>query len=81
MRRTADDLEGTIVHIAKKLDEKTAPLSQVRWLCPLVRAVSHPYVQLGIQFVQIGDNHNVEEFLRKLDDDLKGKHGIRVRSL
>ena len=80
MRRTADNLKGTIVEIAQKLDENNAMLSQVHLLCPLVYAVSNPYVQLGIQFVQIGQDTAAKAFLEKLDNELE-KCGIRVRSL
>lgn len=33
--------------------------------------------QVGIQFVQIGDDPDATEALRVLDDDLAGKYGIR----
>ncbi|RDB27109.1 hypothetical protein Hypma_004624 [Hypsizygus marmoreus] len=33
--------------------------------------------QIGIQFVQIGDAEGATEYLEKLDNDLKVKHGIR----
>ncbi|KAH8913506.1 hypothetical protein BT69DRAFT_1202927, partial [Atractiella rhizophila] len=36
-----------------------------------------PPFQLGVQFLQIGDDPDAEEFLRELDDDLKAEHGIR----
>jgi hypothetical protein len=58
-----DDEEVTeelLVGIAKKLDEMTAPRSQV-----------------GIQFLQVGDDPKAAEFLKRLDDDLKKVHGIR----
>lgn len=33
--------------------------------------------QLGIQFVQIGNNPEATEFLNELDDDLSRVHGVR----
>lgn len=33
--------------------------------------------QIGIQFVQIGDDRNAEAFLKMLDDDLKPKYGLK----
>jgi len=39
--------------------------------------VKAPLYQLGLQFLQIGTNAKATEFLRKLDDDLKGKYKIR----
>ena len=35
-------------------------------------------VQVGIQFVQIGDSLRAAAFLQELDDDLTSNHGIRV---
>jgi len=37
-----------------------------------------PLRQLGIQFVQIGDDPDATEALKELDDDLGPTHGIRV---
>ena len=37
------------------------------------------YVQLGIQFIQIGSDSQTRTFLEQLDHDLKEKHLIRVR--
>jgi len=39
-----------------------------------------PLSQVGIQFVQIGQDEDAAEFLRELDDNLSSVHGIRVRS-
>lgn len=36
-----------------------------------------PLSQLGIQFVQVGDDAGAAEALAELDDDLAGKYGIR----
>lgn len=36
-----------------------------------------PTSQVGIQFVQIGDDPDATEALRELDDDLAGRHGCR----
>ena len=58
-----DDEEATedlLVGIAKRLDDMTAPRSQI-----------------GIQFLQVGDDPKAAEFLKKLDDDLKNEYGIR----
>ena len=33
--------------------------------------------QVGIQFVQVGDDDNASEFLRQLDDDLADAAGVR----
>jgi hypothetical protein len=58
-----DDEEVTeelLVGIAKKLDDMTAPRSQV-----------------GIQFLQVGDDPKAADFLKRLDDDLKKVYGIR----
>lgn len=37
-----------------------------------------PLSQVGIQFVQIGDDAAATEFLTELDDNLASTHGIRV---
>ena len=80
-RRIADDAEGAIVQIARRLDKAGATLSQVRPLCSQTRGASYPCVQVGIQFIQIGTDDGARKFLEKLDNDLKEKHTIRVRSL
>jgi len=36
-----------------------------------------PLAQVGIQFVQIGDDKEATEFLKQLDDDLSGAFGVR----
>jgi len=36
-----------------------------------------PPFQLGIQFLQVGDDDQAAAFLATLDDDLKSKHGVR----
>ncbi|KAH8924515.1 hypothetical protein BT69DRAFT_1241024 [Atractiella rhizophila] len=36
-----------------------------------------PLTQLGIQFVQIGNDPEATEFLRSLDDELKQTHGLK----
>lgn len=47
----------------------------------LPRRFSPSCLQLGIQFIQIGSDAHAKSFLEKLDNDLKEKHSIRVRSL
>jgi len=37
-----------------------------------------PLSQVGIQFVQIGTDPDATEALRELDDELSGKHNVRV---
>lgn len=81
VRRAADDAESAIVQIAQRLNRAGATLSQVCYLCPSVRGTPDLYVQLGIQFIQIGTNVEARKFLEKLDDDLKEKHKIRVGPL
>jgi hypothetical protein len=39
-----------------------------------------PLRQLGIQFVQIGDDADAAEALKELDDQLGPDHGVRVSS-
>jgi len=56
----ADDPEAVIVQVAKRLDDKYLPITQV-----------------GIQFVQIGNDTSATEYLRQLDDGLSNKHKIR----
>jgi len=55
-----DDPEAVIVQVAKRLDDKYLPITQV-----------------GIQFVQIGNDTSATEYLRQLDDGLSNKHKIR----
>ncbi|KAF8343736.1 hypothetical protein F5887DRAFT_971871 [Amanita rubescens] len=55
-----DDPEAVIVQVAKRLDDKYLPITQV-----------------GIQFVQIGNDMSATEYLRQLDDGLSNKHKIR----
>ncbi|KAH0840306.1 hypothetical protein J3R83DRAFT_1316 [Lanmaoa asiatica] len=38
---------------------------------------NYPLAQVGIQFVQIGDDVGATEFLKELDDDLSGTYGVR----
>jgi hypothetical protein len=59
-----EETEELLVEIAEKLDDMTAPKSQV-----------------GIQFLQVGDDKKAAEFLRRLDDDLKKTYKIRDVSL
>ena len=40
-----------------------------------------PLRQLGIQFVQIGDDADAAEALKELDDQLGPDHGVRVSEL
>ena len=43
--------------------------------------VAHTYrfaIQVGIQFVQIGDSPHAAEFLQELDDSLMSGHSVRV---
>lgn len=49
--------------------------SVVRWLISS-RFCFRPY-QLGIQFVQVGDDQEAAMFLQQLDDDLKAQAGVR----
>jgi hypothetical protein len=37
-----------------------------------------PLRQLGIQFVQIGDDPDATAALKELDDDIGPTHGVRV---
>ena len=39
-----------------------------------------PLRQIGIQFVQIGDDPDATEALKELDDNLGPTHGVRVSS-
>jgi hypothetical protein len=55
-----DDPESVIVQVAKRLDEKYLPITQV-----------------GIQFVQIGDDRSATRYLQELDDGLSKRHKIR----
>ncbi|CDO73817.1 hypothetical protein BN946_scf185015.g146 [Trametes cinnabarina] len=55
-----DDPASVISTIAKRLDDKNYPLSQV-----------------GIQFVQIGNNRAATEYLRTLDDELQNEYKCR----
>ncbi|KAF8732581.1 hypothetical protein AX14_004188 [Amanita brunnescens Koide BX004] len=55
-----DDPESVIVQVAKRLDDKYLPITQV-----------------GIQFVQIGNDMSATQYLRDLDDGLSNKHRIR----
>ncbi|KAF8549696.1 hypothetical protein OG21DRAFT_1372068, partial [Imleria badia] len=38
---------------------------------------NYPLAQVGIQFVQIGNDRGATEFLKQLDDDLSGTYGVR----
>ena len=38
-----------------------------------------PLSQVGIQFVQIGDDARATDALKELDENLASAHGIRVR--
>lgn len=38
-------------------------------------------IQVGIQFVQIGNDPGATRYLQELDDQLQGQHGIRVSHL
>ncbi|KIL70355.1 hypothetical protein M378DRAFT_67282 [Amanita muscaria Koide BX008] len=55
-----DDPESVIVQIARRLDAKYFPITQV-----------------GIQFVQIGNDRSATQYLQELDDGLSNKHKIR----
>lgn len=81
VRRTADKAKEAIIEIAEQLDHANAVLTQARRLRPSVRDASYPRLQIGIQFIQIGDDKDATESLRELDDNLKGDHGVRVRDL
>jgi hypothetical protein len=45
-----------------------------------MRKICETYLsmQVGIQFVQIGNDLGATEYLKELDDDLQDKHDIRV---
>ncbi|KZW04150.1 hypothetical protein EXIGLDRAFT_758449 [Exidia glandulosa HHB12029] len=55
-----DDPETVIVTVARRLDARHFPISQV-----------------GIQFVQIGDDAGATAALQELDDELARTHGVR----
>jgi hypothetical protein len=40
---------------------------------------NYPMMQVGIQFVQVGNSAKAREFLEELDDNLSSNHSIRVR--
>lgn len=77
---TADDPEDVIVMAARRLDRGNFPITQVdtpifdEWKYVADRV----HVQVGIQFVQIGNSILAAEFLQELDDGLTSNHGIRV---
>lgn len=60
-----DDAEGVIVKTARKLDGPTC--DAIPW-------------QVGIQFFQIGNDVRASNFLRQLDDDLRGPD-MRMRDI
>ena len=59
------------------------PLAQVSGIIEgeNVMATNRGLRKVVIQFVQIGNNKEVTEFLRQLDDDLNGTYGVRVAQL
>ena len=44
-----------------------------------IKASWFTFPQVGIQFVQVGDDPRATEALRELDDDIAKDHGVRVR--
>lgn len=70
---TADDPEYVIRALAQRLDQEDLPLSQViLFFVACDRHIDGDTPQLGIQFVQIGDDKEAAAFLKRLDDDLEG---------
>ncbi|KAF9226915.1 hypothetical protein BS17DRAFT_776332 [Gyrodon lividus] len=53
------------------------PLDSIVALARRLDRGNYPLGQVGLQFVQIGDDKKATEFLRELDDDLSGSHGVR----
>lgn len=78
---SADDPEAVIIQAARRLDRGNLPVSQVRPSTVLLyrtfSAMSY-LLQVGIQFVQVGDDPRATEALRELDDELAKEYGIRV---
>ncbi|KAF9235581.1 hypothetical protein BU15DRAFT_51245 [Melanogaster broomeanus] len=53
------------------------PLDSIVALARRLDRGNYPIAQVGLQFVQIGDDQSATEFLRQLDDDLGNSHGVR----
>jgi hypothetical protein len=48
------------------------------WLTGTISHLTLTYIQVGVQFVQIGDHPEAAAFLQELDDCLQGNHAVRV---
>ncbi|KAG9317865.1 hypothetical protein JVU11DRAFT_2093 [Chiua virens] len=53
------------------------PLDSIVALARRLDRGNYPLAQVGIQFVQIGDDRDATAFLKQLDDDLSGSFGVR----
>jgi hypothetical protein len=75
----ADDPESVIVAAATRLDNGNFPLSQVHFYFTAENHTStEPGIQVGIQFVQVGDSREATRYLQDLDDQLACRRGMRV---
>lgn len=80
----ADDLAQNIFFLAKELDDRNEIASQVR--SGLLFCEFHQLIvlQVGIQFIQVGDSTAARAYLEGLDDNLAkvaGAHGFAVRDI
>lgn len=75
----ADHPESTIVRYARLLQNSRAPLTQVSEISFQLRGACQQCNQVGIQFVQIGDDARASQYLRELDNTLRDKYSIPVR--
>ncbi|KAF9245396.1 hypothetical protein BU15DRAFT_85689 [Melanogaster broomeanus] len=53
------------------------PLDSIVALARRLDRGNYPIAQVGLQFVQIGDDQTATDFLKQLDDDLGNSHGVR----
>jgi hypothetical protein len=53
------------------------PLDSIVALARRLDRGNYPLGQVGLQFVQIGDDPNATAFLRQLDDELSNSYGVR----
>ncbi|KIK73888.1 hypothetical protein PAXRUDRAFT_836124 [Paxillus rubicundulus Ve08.2h10] len=53
------------------------PLDSIVALASRLDRGNYPLTQVGIQFVQIGNDKQATKFLAELDDDLSQSHNIR----
>ncbi|KAF9226894.1 hypothetical protein BS17DRAFT_776296 [Gyrodon lividus] len=53
------------------------PLDSILALARRLDSGNYPLTQVGLQFVQIGNDEDATEFLRQLDDDVSNSHGVR----